>query len=77
MADLLIFLIGAIAKAPGFSGLSFTLNSSIFMIGNFINNLISFLIITVAIYLFVVMLFNSLMARIVLKTFLLNKKWKK
>jgi len=64
VADLLTPLIGAIAKVPDFSGLSFTLNGSIFMIGNFINNLISFLIIAAAIYFFVVMPLNSLMSRV-------------
>ncbi len=56
-------LIGAIAKVPDFSGLFFTLNGSKFMYGNFINALISFLIVAAAIYFFVVAPLNALIAR--------------
>jgi len=56
-------IIGAIAKVPDFSGLFFTLNDSKFMYGNFLNALISFLIVTLAIYFFVVTPLNALVAR--------------
>ncbi len=47
-------LIGAIVKAPDFSGLFFTINGSKFLYGEFINALISFVIVAGAIYFFVV-----------------------
>lgn len=61
--DVLTPLIGAIAKVPDFSGLFFTINDSKFMIGDFINALVSFLIIAFAIYFFVVLPINSLVTR--------------
>ncbi len=61
--DVLTPIIGAIAKLPDFSGLYFTLNDSKFMIGDFINALISFLIVAFAIYFFVVVPVNSLITR--------------
>jgi len=61
--DVLTPIIGAIAKLPDFSGLYFTLNDSKFMIGDFINALISFLIVAFAIYFFVVVPVNALIMR--------------
>lgn len=61
--DVLTPLIGAIAKVPDFSGLFFTLNDSKFMYGNFINAVISFVIVAAAIYFFVVAPLNALIAR--------------
>lgn len=63
VTDILTPLIGAIAKVPDFSGLFFTLNGSKFMYGNFINALASFLIVALAIYFFVVLPINALVAR--------------
>ena len=60
---LLTPFIGAIAKVPDFSGLYFTLNGSKFLYGEFINALISFLLVAVAIYFCVVLPINALMAR--------------
>jgi large conductance mechanosensitive channel len=54
VADLLTPLIGAIIGEPDFGGLSFTINSSEFTYGNFINALISFVSVAAAIYFFVV-----------------------
>lgn len=62
--DLLTPLIGAIAKVPDFSGLDFTLNGSKFMYGDFINALISFLLVSLAVYFFVILPINALMARV-------------
>jgi large conductance mechanosensitive channel len=62
--DLLTPLIAAIAKAPDFSAVSFQVNGSKFLIGDFINSLISFLLIAVAVYFFVIMPVNALMARL-------------
>ena len=56
-------LIGAIVKAPDFSNLMFTLNGSKFMYGNFLNALISFIIVAAAVYFFVVIPINTLIAK--------------
>jgi large conductance mechanosensitive channel len=61
--DILTPLIGAIVKAPDFSGLAFTINGSNFMYGNFINALISFVIVAAAVYFFVVTPINALIAK--------------
>jgi len=62
--DLLTPLIAALVKQPDFSGLSFTLNGSKFLYGEFINALLSFLIIATAVYFFVVLPINALIARV-------------
>jgi large conductance mechanosensitive channel len=62
--DLLTPLIAAIAGKPDFSAIQFEVNGSKFLIGDFINALISFLLIAAAIYFFVVLPVNALMARI-------------
>jgi len=54
VADLITPLIGAIIGEPDFSGLSFTINGSVFTYGNFLNALIAFLSVAAAIYFFVV-----------------------
>lgn len=54
VADLLTPLIGAIIGEPDFSGLTFTLNDSVFTYGNFINALIAFVAVAGAIYFFVI-----------------------
>jgi large conductance mechanosensitive channel len=61
--DLLTPLIAAIVKAPDFSGLTFTLNDSKFLYGEFLNALISFLIVAFAVYFFVVLPVNTLIER--------------
>lgn len=61
--DLITPLIAAIGGQPDFSGIYFTINNSKFLIGDFINTLISFLIIAVVIYFFVILPVNKLMAR--------------
>jgi large conductance mechanosensitive channel len=61
--DLLTPLIAALVKQPDFSSLSFTLNGSKFLYGEFINALLSFLIIAAAVYFFVVLPINALIAR--------------
>lgn len=55
--------IGAIVKAPDFSNLFFTINDSKFMYGSFLNTLISFILVASAIYFFVVLPINALIAR--------------
>jgi len=61
--DLLTPLIAAIVRVPDFSGIAFTINDSKFLIGDFVNALVSFLLISLAVYLFVVMPVNALVAR--------------
>jgi large conductance mechanosensitive channel len=61
--DLLTPLIAAIVGKPDFSAIKFTVNGSIFLIGDFINGVVSFVMIAAAIYFFVVVPVNSIMAR--------------
>jgi large conductance mechanosensitive channel len=61
--DIVTPLIGAIGGKPDFSGLSFTVNHSKFLLGDFLNAVISFLMIAAIIYFFVVMPMNKIMAR--------------
>ena len=63
VTDLLTPLIGAIAKVPNFTGLSFTLNGSQFMYGHFINALISFILVAAAIFFFVIKPINFLITK--------------
>jgi len=60
VADFLTPLIAAVAKAPNFSGLSFTINHSNFMYGQFINTIISFILVAAAVFFFVVKPMNIL-----------------
>ncbi len=61
--DLITPLIAAIAGKPDFSAIQFTINGSKFLIGDFINAIVSFLLIAAAVYFFVVAPVNALMAR--------------
>ena len=61
--NILTPLIGAIIKSPDFSNLFFTINSSKFLYGDFLNALISFIIVAVTIYFFVVTPINTLISR--------------
>lgn len=62
--DLLTPLIAAIIKKPDFSNLSFTFHNSKFLYGEFVNAVVSFLIIAAAVYFFVVLPINTLMAKV-------------
>ena len=64
VADLLTPLIAAIVGKPDFSGIVFTINGSKFLIGDFINKIISFLLVAAAIYFFVIAPMNAIMARV-------------
>jgi large conductance mechanosensitive channel len=61
--DLITPLIAAIVGKPDFSAISFAINGSQFPIGDFINALISFLLIATAVYFFIVVPMNAFMAR--------------
>jgi len=56
-------VIGAIGGQPDFSGLTFTINNSVFRYGAFINALISFLVIALVVYFLIVKPMNALVAR--------------
>jgi len=63
VSDLITPLLGAVGGVPDFSGLTFTINNSIFHYGSFINALIAFLITAAVLYGFVVQPVNLLMSR--------------
>jgi large conductance mechanosensitive channel len=62
-SDLLTPLIAAVVGKPEFSALHFTVGTTLFPIGHFINACVSFLLIAAAIYFFVVTPVNALVAR--------------
>src|SRR5687767_13420050 len=61
--DLLTPLIGALVGSPDFSALVVTLNGSQFLIGDFINAVISFLLIAAAVYFVIIVPINAIKAR--------------
>ena len=61
--DLLTPLIAALVGKPDFSGYVFEINGSKFLYGDFINAVVAFLLIAGAVYYFVVLPVNALMAR--------------
>ena len=63
VADLLTPIIALIFGKPNFESLSFTINGSHFLYGDFINALITFVSIAAAVFFFVVTPVNALMAR--------------
>jgi large conductance mechanosensitive channel len=62
--DLLTPLIAAVAGKPDFSAVQFDINGSRFLVGDFINAVVSFLLIGTAVYVFVVSPMNALTARL-------------
>jgi len=60
--DLITPFIAAIVKQPDFSKLMFTINGSQFSYGDFVNSIISFLIVATTVYFFVVLPINTLSA---------------
>jgi large conductance mechanosensitive channel len=61
--DLLTPLIAAVVGAPDFSAISLRINNSELLIGDFLNALVSFVMISAAVYFFVVAPVNAIMAR--------------
>jgi large conductance mechanosensitive channel len=61
--DLLTPFIAAIVGKPDFSYIGFTIGTTPFPVGDFINVLISFLLVAAAVYFFVVTPVNALVAR--------------
>jgi large conductance mechanosensitive channel len=63
VADLITPIVAAIVGKPDFSNLTFTIHKSTFRYGDFINALIAFVTIAAAVFYFVVVPVNALMAR--------------
>ena len=61
--DLITPLIAAIGGKPDFSSLAFTINHSKFLWGDFLNQVVSFVIIAAVVFYFVVKPVNALMNR--------------
>ena len=61
--DLLTPLIAAIVGKPDFSALTFTINNSQFLYGDFLNSIVAFLLVGAAVYYFVVLPVNAYTAR--------------
>jgi large conductance mechanosensitive channel len=61
--DLLTPLIAALVGKPDFSSVGFKIGETAFPVGDFINAIVSFLLVAGAVYFFVVLPLNALMAR--------------
>jgi large conductance mechanosensitive channel len=61
--DLITPLIAAVVGKPDFSAIAFTVNSSRFAVGDFINAVVAFILVALAIYFFVVAPMNAMTAR--------------
>ena len=61
--DLINPIIAALVGKPDFSQLGFTVNSSRFKLGDFLNALVAFVLISAAVYFFVVLPINALIQR--------------
>jgi large conductance mechanosensitive channel len=61
--DLVTPLIAAIAGSPDFSSIAFSINSSKFLVGDFLNAIVAFILVAAAIYFFVVVPMNAITAR--------------
>ena len=61
--DIITPLIAAIFGQPNFDNLKFTINSSVFLYGSFINAVVSFLLIALAVYFVVVVPMNKVAER--------------
>lgn len=63
IADMITPIIALIFGQPNFSALSFTINSSHFLYGDFLNNVFTFLTTAAVMFFFVVRPYQALMAR--------------
>lgn len=63
IADLITPLIAAIGGQPDFSTLTVTLHNSVFRYGDFINALITFIVVAAVVFFFIVKPMNALIAR--------------
>ena len=62
--DLITPIIAALVGKPDFSNIFFTVNGSKFLIGDFLNAVISFLLVGTAVYFFVVLPMQTILGRI-------------
>jgi large conductance mechanosensitive channel len=62
--DLITPLIAAVAGSPDFSGIAVVVNGSKLLIGDFLNAVIAFLLMAIAVYFFIVVPVNRLTARL-------------
>jgi len=62
--DIITPIIAAVGGKPDFSSLYFTVNNSKFLIGDFINSIVSFVLIAGVIYFVVIVPMNKIMLRI-------------
>lgn len=63
VTDILTPLIGALVGRPEFSVYTATINGSTLLIGDFLNAILSFLLIAAAVYVFVIVPVNAMVAR--------------
>ncbi|MGI8714319.1 MAG: large conductance mechanosensitive channel protein MscL [Solirubrobacteraceae bacterium] len=63
IADLITPIIALIVGQPNFSALKFTINSSQFMYGDFLNNVITFVVTAAVIFFFVVKPYDVMLSR--------------
>lgn len=61
--DLITPLIAALFGKPNFAALSFTINNSRFAVGDFINAVVAFILVALAVYYFVVVPMNAIAGR--------------
>ena len=61
--DLITPILGAFGGVPDFSAITFTINNSRFLIGDFINALLSFVVVAAVVYYFVVVPITRLVER--------------
>jgi large conductance mechanosensitive channel len=61
--DFITPLVAALAGKPDFSAIHFTVNGSVFGVGDFINAVVSFVLVALAIFFFVIKPINFLVAR--------------
>ncbi len=63
VSNIITPMIGAIGGQPDFSTLYFTINNSKFLYGEFINSVLSFLIISTVVFFFIIVPLNKLQSR--------------
>jgi large conductance mechanosensitive channel len=61
--DMMTPLLAAVVRKPDFSAFSFSINNSKFLYGDFLNAVVSFVIIAAAVYYLVVLPINALVSR--------------
>jgi large conductance mechanosensitive channel len=62
VADLITPIIGAVGGGQNFSSMHFTINGSAFLYGDFINKIITFLVVSAVIFFLVITPLNALVA---------------